>query len=333
MGEEKQRELRVVMFPWLAHGHITPFVELAKSLATHGLKIFFVSTPLNIKRIEPQICDAPDIDLVELAMPTVKGLPPGVECSVDVVKRAEAPLLVPLLITAMDLLEKPFAMLLQKLSPDFVIYDVMQHWVPRVANPIPTILFLTMGTAGSSYWEGELDMASGNPTAEDLTLSPAGFPSPNIHLTLFEARRAHFQIYEKHAGDLSVIERASICLRESWAVACNTCLELEGVYVEYLQSLVKRPVIPVGLLMRELPPLPIVDICLQWLDRQPAASVVVLSFGSEYNLTHKELAPIAMGLLETSVSFIWVLPAGIDLLPGFQDQIGVYFLLIVGGIQ
>ncbi|GLJ19371.1 hypothetical protein SUGI_0349000 [Cryptomeria japonica] len=56
MVKENQRELRVVMFPWLAQGHIMPFVELAKSLANYGLKIFFVSTPLSIKlQMKPQI--------------------------------------------------------------------------------------------------------------------------------------------------------------------------------------------------------------------------------------------------------------------------------------
>ncbi|GLJ21264.1 hypothetical protein SUGI_0390420 [Cryptomeria japonica] len=129
MAEEKQRELRVVMFPWLAQGHITPFLELAKRLATHGLKIFFVSTPLNIKlRIRPQVLNTPGIDLVELAMPSVEGLPRGLEFSADVVKRADAPVILPLLSVAMDLLEKPFEALLQQLSPDFVIYDyILNH--------------------------------------------------------------------------------------------------------------------------------------------------------------------------------------------------------------
>ncbi|GLJ19369.1 hypothetical protein SUGI_0348980 [Cryptomeria japonica] len=92
MAQEYQRELRVVMFPWLAHGHITPFLELAKSLATHGLKIFFVSTSLNIKRIKPEVLDAPGIEMVELAMPSVEGLPPGVESSADAANTGEAPL-------------------------------------------------------------------------------------------------------------------------------------------------------------------------------------------------------------------------------------------------
>ncbi|XP_057821856.2 UDP-glycosyltransferase 91C1-like [Cryptomeria japonica] len=312
MAEKKQKELRVVMFPGLSQGHITPFLELAKSLASHGLKIFFVSTPPNIKRIKLQAFELQGLDLVELAM---EKLPTDGESSADVVNIEEE----------LDLLENPFEALLQKLLPDFVIYDMMQHWVPRLAaklpNPIPTILFVILGVAKFSYMQGHLDTTSGNPTAKDLTVSPPVFPSPNIHFTLFEGRRAMELVYRKHADGLSLADRARICMRESWAVACNTCLELEGAYVEYLQSLVKRPVYPVGILMRKLPPLPVDDSCLQWLDRQPAASVVVLSFGSDNILTHQELAAIAMGLQESNASFLWILPAQNDLPQGFQDKI------------
>ncbi|XP_059065197.1 UDP-glycosyltransferase 91C1-like [Cryptomeria japonica] len=321
MAEEKQRELRVVMIPWLAHGHITPFVELAKSLASNGLKIFFVSTPLNIRRIKPQICDAPGIELVELAMPSVEGLPPGVESTADAAKTGEAPLLIPLLRAAMDLLERPFEELLQQLSPNVVIHDFAQHWVPRVANPIPAIFFFIMSITSFSFGVGQLEILPRNPTAQDLIISPPGFPSQIIQRRLFEAER-FLNLYQELADGLSISDRTKICVRESWAIAFNTCLELEGVYVEYLQRLMKQPVIPVGLLMPKLPSLPADDICLKWLDRQPAASVVVLSFGSEYVLTHQDLTAIAMGLLESSVSFLWVLPAGNDLLQGFQDQIG-----------
>ncbi|XP_059074822.1 inactive UDP-glycosyltransferase 79A6-like [Cryptomeria japonica] len=295
MAEEMHRELRVVIFPGLAHGHITPFVELAKGLASHA-----------------------GINLVELAMPSVQRLPTGIETSA---------VLLPLLTVAMDLLEKPFEVLLRELSPDFVIYDVMQHWVPRVAiqlpNPIVPILFVPSGVANFSFLEGQLDITSGNLTTEDLTVSPPGFPSLNVHFTLFEGRRAMEMLYQKNAGRLSVAERASICLRESWAVACNTCLELEGGYVEYFQRLVKRPVYPVGILMRHLLPPRIDDICLQWLDRQPAASVVVLGFGSEYILTRQQFVAMAMGLQESNASFLWFLRAGNDLLQRFQDQIRV----------
>ncbi|XP_059074823.1 UDP-glucosyltransferase 29-like [Cryptomeria japonica] len=178
MTEEKQRELHVVMFPWLAYGQIAPFVELAKNLASHGLKIIFVSTPLNIKRITPQVLDAPGIDLMELEIPSMEGLPTvlGSLCGF------------------------------------------------QVSNPIPTILFKPMGVAGFSFLQGERDNSLGNPIAEDLTVSPPGFPSPNIHFTLFEGKRAIEMLYRKYAGGLSVAENASIYMRESWAVTSNTCL-------------------------------------------------------------------------------------------------------------
>ncbi|GLJ52926.1 hypothetical protein SUGI_1127420 [Cryptomeria japonica] len=72
-----QHQLHVVMFPWLAHGHITPFLELAKSLLSYELRISFVSTPLNIARIKKKI--VPGIELVELPLPSVDDLPVGVE--------------------------------------------------------------------------------------------------------------------------------------------------------------------------------------------------------------------------------------------------------------
>ncbi|GLJ52946.1 hypothetical protein SUGI_1127830 [Cryptomeria japonica] len=76
-----QHQLHVVMFPWLAHGHITPFLELAKSLLTYELRISFVSTPLNIARVKKQI--VPGIELVELPLPSIDGLPVGVESTAE----------------------------------------------------------------------------------------------------------------------------------------------------------------------------------------------------------------------------------------------------------
>ncbi|GLJ52925.1 hypothetical protein SUGI_1127410 [Cryptomeria japonica] len=66
-----QRQLHVLMFPWLAHGHITPFLELAKSLTSYGLKISFLSTQLNIERIKQKLQPSLGIQLVHLPIPSV----------------------------------------------------------------------------------------------------------------------------------------------------------------------------------------------------------------------------------------------------------------------
>ncbi|KAI3869495.1 hypothetical protein MKW92_044845 [Papaver armeniacum] len=52
----KQNQYHIVMFPWLAFGHVTPFLELAKSLASTGngdIQISFISTPSIIRRLPP----------------------------------------------------------------------------------------------------------------------------------------------------------------------------------------------------------------------------------------------------------------------------------------
>uniref|UniRef100_A0A803L9C3 Glycosyltransferase n=1 Tax=Chenopodium quinoa TaxID=63459 RepID=A0A803L9C3_CHEQI len=80
----EDNKLNIVMFPWLAFGHMLPFLELSKRLATKGHHIFFVSTPRNLERL-PNIPKniAPLITLVPLPLPRVENLPPNAEATTD----------------------------------------------------------------------------------------------------------------------------------------------------------------------------------------------------------------------------------------------------------
>ncbi|KAG9147186.1 hypothetical protein Leryth_005422 [Lithospermum erythrorhizon] len=50
---ETQNTLRILMFPWLAHGHVSPFLELAKKLAnTKNFTIYLCSTPIILTPIK-----------------------------------------------------------------------------------------------------------------------------------------------------------------------------------------------------------------------------------------------------------------------------------------
>uniref|UniRef100_A0A0E0G1B0 Glycosyltransferase N-terminal domain-containing protein n=1 Tax=Oryza nivara TaxID=4536 RepID=A0A0E0G1B0_ORYNI len=73
--------LHVVVFPWLAFGHLLPALELAGRLASRGLRVSFVSTPRNIARLRRP---CPSVEFVELPLPRVDGLPDGAEATTDV---------------------------------------------------------------------------------------------------------------------------------------------------------------------------------------------------------------------------------------------------------
>uniref|UniRef100_A0A0D6QRE3 Glycosyltransferase n=1 Tax=Araucaria cunninghamii TaxID=56994 RepID=A0A0D6QRE3_ARACU len=319
--KQQQRKIHVVMFPWLAHGHITPYVELAKSLHTHGFRISFASTPLNIARLKQQLLQAqpvPEIDLVELPLPSVEGLPAGAESTGDV-KRGGT---IPLLIEALDRCDKPFEALLRRLSPDFIIHDGVQYWTPRVARSlgIPVIYFSVIGVASTYFTEGR---ERNNPTAEDLTVAPPGYPSPAVRRRLFEAQKCLLVHRKDPKLGISFMERLSICAEECLAIACNSCVELEGAFIEYWGKTTERPVLPVGISMPPLPPRPPGDRCLDWLDCQTARSVVLVSFGTECTPTREEMAALALGLEESLVPFLCILlghDGGVALPEGYEDR-------------
>ncbi|MCL7035720.1 hypothetical protein MKW94_004570 [Papaver nudicaule] len=124
-------QLHVVMFPWLAFGHITPFVQLSNKLASHGVQISFLSAPVNIQRISSSLSSSPLIKIIPVHIPAVDGLPPGLGCTADM-----SPALADLLKVALDKMQPQIESLLIDLEPHIVFIDFVQHWFPSIASPL-----------------------------------------------------------------------------------------------------------------------------------------------------------------------------------------------------
>ena len=134
--------LHVVVFPWLAFGHMIPFLELSKRLARRGHAVTFVSTPRNAARLSavpPEL--SARVRVATLELPAVEGLPDGAESTADV-----PPEKVGLHKAAFDGLAAPFAALVAGRSggggeadgferrPDWIILDFAQNWVLPIAE-------------------------------------------------------------------------------------------------------------------------------------------------------------------------------------------------------
>ncbi|CAH2051012.1 unnamed protein product [Thlaspi arvense] len=105
-------EVKVVMLPFLAFGHLIPFHHLATALAKAGVHVIFVSTPNNIRRLPK--------------------LPQEI---VNMIEFIQFPLPESLLAS--------FLSLVADRSPNWIIADVIPHWAADVARDldIPLILF------------------------------------------------------------------------------------------------------------------------------------------------------------------------------------------------
>ncbi|KAG5533961.1 hypothetical protein RHGRI_027974 [Rhododendron griersonianum] len=232
--DSKQSTITVIMFPWLAHGHISPFLELAKKLSTRNFKIYLCSTPVNLTSIKSKLTEtkySASIELVELPLPTdnlpaeshtTKGLPLN---------------LMPTLKQAFDSVQEDFSKLLQKLEPDLLIYDFLQPWAPDLASSynIPAVDFITSSATMTAYMQHHY-----------LYRVPE-----------WEFKSIYFREYDN--VDRSHLLNPPLNLNKD-KTRCFDCLEksndivliksfkeVEGKYIDYLSKLVGKKEVGVGM--------------------------------------------------------------------------------------
>ncbi|KAJ6722989.1 GLYCOSYLTRANSFERASE [Salix koriyanagi] len=252
-------KLHVVMLPWLAFGHMIPFFQLSVALAKAGIKVSFVSTPRNIKRlpeIPPSLADL--VEFVEFPLPSLENdvLPEDGEATVDI--PAEK---IEYLKIAYDLLKHPLKQFIADQLPDWIIIDMMPYWVVDIAreNKVPLILF-SIFPAVAFVFLGHPECLVGDgqkrlrPSWMSMTSKPewVDFPS-SVAYRNDEAVGVFKGIYGENASGITDGERVFRILNGCQAFAVRSCVEFEGDYLNLYERLIGKPVIPVGLLPREKP--------------------------------------------------------------------------------
>ncbi|GAB4825839.1 hypothetical protein Ancab_008712 [Ancistrocladus abbreviatus] len=320
---EEAKKLHIVMLPWLAFGHMIPFLELSKNLAQSGHRVSFVCTPRNIRRLpEPPPCLSQLIQFINLPLPSVENLPLDAEATIDVPGDKAG-----LLAKAYDGLREPIMRLLETSSPDWIISDFSWYWLSPIAAElgIRQAYLSLMNAWTMSFITVPSDSPDPNnwKKPEDMTIPPEWMSfAPSVVFRPHEAKKT-FVLAEEDASGVSFKFRLVSTVRGCDVILIRSCMELEGDYLHIFERLQDKPVVPVGL----LPPTMVQDQgsnndghnntwhpINDWLNNYDEGSVVYIAFGSEAKPSQEELVELALGLELSQLPFFWALPkmGGLD---------------------
>uniref|UniRef100_A0A6N2KUI2 Anthocyanidin 3-O-glucosyltransferase n=1 Tax=Salix viminalis TaxID=40686 RepID=A0A6N2KUI2_SALVM len=336
----KNNKLHIAMFPWLALGHLIPYLELAKLIAKKGHTISFISTPRNIDRLQKLTPDlVPLIHFVKLPLPHVENLSRDAEATSDLPLKD-----IGLLEKAYDLLQEPLSQFLQSSHPNWILFDFSPYWLPTIARKlnIPTCFFSIFIAASLCY----ICPASGDEdhrrVVEDYTVKPKWITIPSsVSYRLFESIKL-FPAMTGNGENVPLPFRFRETLKGCDLVAVRTCIEVEHDYLNLLEQLHRKPVIPIGVLPNQTSDDDDETIDTHWrcikefLDNKEKGSVVYVAFGSEAKPNQEELNEIALGLELSGLPFFWVLRKRrgaadtevVELPDGFEERVksrGVVF--------
>ncbi|CAK9142539.1 unnamed protein product [Ilex paraguariensis] len=324
--DTQETSFSVLMLPWLAYGHISPFLELAKQLAKRNVHVYLCSTPINLSSIKERLVQLEDqslsIEIVELHLPSSPELPPHYHTTNGLPIHLQ-----PTLRKAFEMASPSLSNILKTLNPDLFINDVVYQWPSAVAlsQNIPVIKFQISSAVMVSYFSHLLK----TPDVE--------YPFPTLYLRDFELAKIRHALeastsngpgsdHEREEEDSSII----LLIRSS--------NEIEGKYFDYSSSMIKRKVMPVGPLIQDPVSKDENLEVIEWLEKKHHCSSVFVSFGSECFLSKEEMEEIANGLELSNVNFIWVIRFPLadetmveDALPkGFLERVGDRGIVIKG---
>ncbi|XP_021747954.1 anthocyanidin 3-O-glucoside 2'''-O-xylosyltransferase-like [Chenopodium quinoa] len=298
--EEKQ--LNILMYPWIAMGHITPYFHLAIKLTERGHKVTLLLP--NKAKLQLQSLNhnySPLLTFHTITIPQVDPLPPGTETASDVPFHLHTHLA-----TAFDLTRPQVGSIVSTLQPDLVFYD-FAHWVPEVVSPgTKYVVYVVVSSAALAFGM----VPSRDPPKDRAAIEedncvvnvPHGYPSTKVVL---EPRRM-LGLYVPLGEGLTLYDRVTTALKRSHVIAIRTCQETEGKYCDYLSSqynnkpvLFSGPVLPDPEIEGELE-----GHWAKWLNQFRPNSLVYCSFGSQFVLEVAQFQELLLGLEMTNLPFL-----------------------------
>ncbi|KAL5566582.1 hypothetical protein UlMin_029746 [Ulmus minor] len=328
-----KRDQNVVMFPFMAQGHIIPFLALALQIERKkGYSVIFINTPQNIKKLQSSIPPKSSIRLLEIPFSSSDhGLPPGVE-NTDALPYSQ----VLTLIEASTSLKPSFEKILRDLvgqngglKPLCVIADIFLGWTATVSKEMGIFHAIFSGCGGfglACYYSLWLNLPH-RETDSDEFLLPDFAEASKIHIT-----QLPLNIYEADGDDpWSRFQKKNLTAWvDSNGILFNTIGDFDQLGLMYFRRKLGRSNWPIGPVLlssesrsrvgKENGVRP--EICQEWLNSMPSKSILYISFGSMNTISVSQMKQLAMALELSGKNFIWVVrpPIGFDINSDFKAQ-------------
>ncbi|XP_072989017.1 UDP-glycosyltransferase 92A1-like [Typha latifolia] len=313
----------VVLFPFLAQGHINPFLSLATLLHNHhpSLTITLVSTPLNIQSIRSSLPPTSSLRLHSLPFsPADFGLP----------AYAESAAVLPFhqfltFFNASDSLLPAFEDFVahiagKDIAPICIITDIFFAWTVDVARKYKAYhsIFNTSSAYGNAIFCSLWTQLPHNDTTSDEFSLP-DHPEVVIHRSQLPDHLLHA---DGNDGWSATFRSRISTWYESDSMLVNTVEEFESTGLNMLRKSLGIPVWPVGPLTSISSSSEHDNEIITWLDSQKPASVLYISFGSQNTIQAQQMMELAMGLDRSNRPFIWVIrpPVEFDVKGEFRDE-------------
>ncbi|XVF01290.1 hypothetical protein REPUB_Repub04eG0075100 [Reevesia pubescens] len=323
MGSEIPQK-HMLFFPFMAHGHMIPIVDMAKLFANRGVKTTIITTPLSASffssiiqrsKLESGI----DIGIRTLKFPTVEaGLPEGCETA-DMIPTSQEGSgdLFRKFFLATVMLQEPLEQLLQECKPDCLVADVFFPWATDTANKfgIPRLVF--HGTSFFSLCASECIRLYEPHKKVQSDSEPFVVPNLPGNITLTKKQLPDHLKQDAETDFSKMVKASKESEQKSYGIIVNSFYELEATYADHYRNVLGRKawhIGPVSLCNRaiedkaERGKKSAIDEheCLKWLDSKEPNSVVYICFGSMAKFTSTQLKEIAMALEALGQQFIWV---------------------------
>ncbi|KAI3932895.1 hypothetical protein MKX01_031877 [Papaver californicum] len=305
----QQLDDHIIMFPFMAQGHIIPFLALAKLISQRkpNTKITLVSTPLYIKYLQ--------LTLNSETTTTYKNI---------------------------SLAQLPFSGTDDELPPNSENTDSLpSHLISRLFNDIAKRIgtyhfsFTTSGGYGTAvYFSMYLYLLHRKNDDVPIKLLK-NFTCPNSRIPV--GYISQLPVYLREADKESPFvkffqKQISLSLKsdeQNKMMLCNIVEEIEFLGLEILRNYMdSKPVWTIGPL---LPPFLLGNNgnttnksvnCIEWLNHQKLSSVLYISFGSQNTIRASKMMKLSLGLENSGKCCIWVLrpPSELDIKSKFRSE-------------